>query len=216
MGGEYILKIKKVIPYFLLLVLIILNITGCSRNNFPKKEDKYTKTQKIAISALSDTFSMCKIKKFDLLKYKNYNNWHLFLFYMTTDNSPQYLLCMVENNKALWYASAGYPAMSMGFGVNRVKYKGKSIYFCNLNTSTWIPSTGARKPTNYTKMVFEFEDGKKFIEDVKGDKGYIVIVDGYKKLKDLILYNAKGEIVNRYEDIGYDCYECKVVGFKSK
>lgn len=65
-------------------------------------------------------------------------------------------------------------------------------------------------------MVFEFEDGKKFIEDVKGDKGYIVIVDGYKKLKDLILYNAKGEIVNRYEDIGYDCYECKVVGFKSK
>lgn len=65
-------------------------------------------------------------------------------------------------------------------------------------------------------MVFEFENGIKLIENVKGDKGYIVIVDGYKKLKDLILYNVKGEIVNRYEDIGYDCYECKVVGFKLK
>jgi len=210
------LKIKKVIPYILLFTLMMLNISGCTRKDFTKKEDEYTKAQKIAVSALSDAFYMVKNKNFNVLKYKKHDNWYLFLFYMTTDNSPQYLLCLVENNKALWYASAGYPAMSMGFGVNRVKYKGKSIYFCNLNTSTWIPTTGARKPTNYTKMVFKFENGTKLIENVKGDKGYIVIVDGYKKLKDLILYNAKGEIVNRYEDIGYDCYECKVVGFKLK
>lgn len=98
--------------------------------------------------------------------------------------------------------AGGDVAMSMGFGVNRLVLGNDTIFFCNLNDSTWIPESDTRKETNYARIVFDFDDGNTIEEKVENDKGYILIYNGVVNVKDMKLYNADNELVNVYKDVG--------------
>jgi hypothetical protein len=97
--------------------------------------------------------------------------------------------------------AGGDAAMSMGFGVNRLVLGNDTIFFCNLNDSTWIPESDTRKETNYARIVFDFDDGNTIEEKVENDKGYILIYNGVVNVKDMKLYNADNELVNVYKDV---------------
>ena len=51
-------------------------------------------------------------------------------------------------------------------------------------------------------MIFEFDNSDKITENVKNDKGYIVIVNNKVNIKSIKLYNKNNDLVNTYEDIG--------------
>jgi len=81
----------------------------------------------------------------------------------------------------------------MGFGVNRFVLDNDTIFFCNLNESTWIPENDSRKETNYARIVFDFDDGNTIEEKVENDKWYIIIYNVIVHLEDMKLYNTDVE-----------------------
>lgn len=89
---------------------------------------------------------------------------------------------------------------SPGFGVNRMLYRNSTLFFGNLNKKAWDPKTDKVKETNYSEMTVEFDDGKKVEEKIENDEGYVLIADNDVKIKDMKLYNNKGEIVNTYDE----------------
>ncbi len=96
----------------------------------------------------------------------------------------------------------GHEPISMCFTVNRLDYEGKTILFGNFNDSKWLIVPDKRQKVNIDKIFVEFENGEKYEEIVSMDKGFIIISNTISGVKNVNLYNNKGELQSNLDDIG--------------
>ena len=165
------------------------------------QDEKMNETLK---KTIMESYEM-RHKENEILKVKEYGEGYFALIHHKGEGGGiilYYLEKKADSSFEVKGSSMGQQAISMGFGVNKLLFGNDTILFCNLNDSTWIPENDTRKETNYTKMVFELENGQKVTEDVKNDKGYIVILNEKTNVKDVELFNGENKVVNSYKDIG--------------
>ncbi len=203
---------------FFLLIIVFLSTSACSTisENDSKKHsslnskpiqvnDSENKTIEDALKkAIIDTYSIIKGNT-EILKIKKYAQGYLVLVLRQGESGGIAIYYVEEKEGRNFIANGvagGDVAMSMGFGVNRLVLGNDTIFFCNLNDSTWIPESDTRKETNYARIVFDFDDGNTIEEKVENDKGYILIYNGVVNVKDMKLCNADNELVNVYKDVG--------------
>ncbi|MCG8499465.1 MAG: hypothetical protein MJB12_03520, partial [Firmicutes bacterium] len=169
-----------------------------------QSEKQYERGNETLKKTIMASYEM-RYEENEILKVKQYGGGYFVLMYHIGEGGNiclYYLEKKADSSFEVKGSSTGEQAISMGFGVNRLVFGNDTILFCNLNDSTWIPENDTRKETNYTKMVFELENGQKVTEDVKNDKGYIVILNEKTNVKDVELFNGENKVVNSYKDIG--------------
>lgn len=212
-----IFSLRK-IGYIIMLLLLIINTVACNNrsdkdlHNSGGKIEEGTITNKNNSKEIEEDLKNEILKhtksnynKNSVLKIKEYENGYLVLMMSEGEGGGigLFLLDKVSNNQYVYKGVAGgEAALSMGFRVNRVILGNDTVFFCNLNDSTWIPENDTRKETKYAKMLFEFDNEEKITENVKNDKGYILIVKSKVNIKNIELFNENNEIVSSYKDIG--------------
>jgi beta-lactamase regulating signal transducer with metallopeptidase domain len=90
-------------------------------------------------------------------------------------------------------ASGDIP-ISPCFSANVVKYQGKSIVYGNFKNKKWNPQTDLATDVQIDFIKITFEDGTYVMEQVSMDKGYIVVVDTLSNIRNIEVYNSKGEL----------------------
>jgi len=80
------------------------------------------------------------------------------------------------------------------FSANVVKYQGKSIVYGNFKNKKWNPQTDLVVDVQIDFIKITFEDGTYIREQVSMDKGYIVVVDTLSDIRNIEVYNSKGEL----------------------
>jgi len=204
--------------FHILVICTLLSLCACSNLNKKTSDSTDTKTSIIEKRIENQDNNLNEILKQtilnsrvimnsqnDILKIKQFSTGYLVLMLHSGDGSGitlNYLENIDNDSYKIKGFSSGELAISMGFGVNRLVLENSTIFFCNLNESTWVPENDTRNETNYEKMIFEFDNGDKMTENVKNDKGYIVIVNNKVNIKSIKLYNEDNDLVNTYEDIG--------------
>lgn len=175
-----------------------------SPNTVQVKESENKAPDDVLKKAIIDAYDNFN-RTIEFLKVKKYEQGYLALTLFKGEGGGIALYYIEEGENGTFTAkglAGGDAAMSMGFGVNRFTMDNHTIFFCNLNESTWIPENDTRKETKYTRIVFEFDDGNTVEEPVANERGYILIYTGIAHVKDMKLYNAKNELVNVYKDVG--------------
>jgi len=103
------------------------------------------------------------------------------------------------------------------FSANVVKYQGKSIVYGNFKNKKWNPQTDLVTDVQIDFIKITFEDGTYVREQVSMDKGYIVVVDTLSNIRNIEVYNSKGELqsdlINESACSEYDFID--VIGEKS-
>jgi hypothetical protein len=103
------------------------------------------------------------------------------------------------------------------FSANVVKYQGKSIVYGNFKNKKWNPQTDLVTNVQIDFIKITFEDGTYVREQVSMDKGYIVVVDTLSNIRNIEVYNSKGELqsdlINESACSEYDFID--VIGEKS-
>lgn len=121
------------------------------------------------------------------------------------------ILFLVDKDFSAKAAASGDIPLSPCFSANLVKHQGKSIIYGNFKNKKWDPKTDIVSEVQIDNIEIEFEDGSVFNDSVSMDKGYIVVVDTLSGIKDIKLYNNKGELQS---DLLNESY-LKEYGFRS-
>ena len=80
------------------------------------------------------------------------------------------------------------------FSANVVKDQGKSIVYGNFKNKKWNPQTDLVTDVQIDFIKIMFEDGTYVREKISMDKGYIVVVDTLSNIRNIEVYNNKGEL----------------------
>ncbi|QCX34485.1 hypothetical protein FDN13_12665 [Caloramator sp. E03] len=80
------------------------------------------------------------------------------------------------------------------FSANVVKDQGKSIVYGNFKNKKWNPKTDLVVDVQIDFIKITFEDGTYIREQVSMDKGYIVVADTLSNIRNIEVYNSKGEL----------------------
>lgn len=104
------------------------------------------------------------------------------------------ILFLVDKDFSATAAASGDIPLSPCFSANVVKHQGKSIIYGNFKNKKWDPKTDLVSEVQIDNIAIEFEDGSVINDSVSVDKGYIIVVDTLSGIKDIKLYNKKGEL----------------------
>lgn len=200
---------------FIIILLISINTVACNTESVNKSKGETEKSSNVNFEDKNNFEEEIKNEiskntninsyKNTILKIKEYKNGYWVLMISAGEGGfiSLNLIDRASDGKYTYKGSAGCEAaLSMGFGVNRLNLGNDTIFYCNLNDSTWVPENDTRKETKYEKMVFKFDNGDEVTENVKNDKGYIVIVNNKVNIKSIELFNGNNEMVSTYKDIG--------------
>jgi len=204
---------KRPVLFLVLAAFLALSIsTGCS-NYTAGKNQKVDESIKMIEGTVTNVVTgyfknldpQIDMTEVVLCKIKPYREGYLALAWYTGEGS-QVTLFYIEQDRNKKYSISKKvdmePALSMGFSVKRV-IDGNSIILCsNLNEETWVPPNDDRRfKADYAKIVVSLDNGTIVEEDIKGDKGYIIALNGNPDVVDMRLYNSKGKIVNSMSDL---------------
>lgn len=104
------------------------------------------------------------------------------------------ILFLIDNGYSTKATASGHMPISPCFSANIVRDQGKSIIYGNFKNRKWDPKTGLVSDVQIDNIKIAFEDGTEIKEPVSMDKGYIVVVDTLSKIKNIEVYNSKGEL----------------------
>ena len=104
------------------------------------------------------------------------------------------VLFLTDNGINITAMAPGNMPISPCFSANIVKDQGKSIVYGNFKNKKWDPKTDLVSDVQIDNIKIAFEDGTVINESVSMDKGYIIVVDTLSKIKDIEVYNNKGEL----------------------
>ena len=104
------------------------------------------------------------------------------------------VLFLIDSKFDIMAMAPGNMPLSPCFSANVVKDQGKSIVYGNFKNKKWDPKTDLVSDVQIDSIKIVFEDGTVIKEPVSMDKGYIIDVDTLSKIKDIDVYNSKGEL----------------------
>jgi len=104
------------------------------------------------------------------------------------------VLFLVDDVFKIVAKAQGDIPISPCFSANVVKYQGKSIVYGNFKNKKWNPQTDLVTDVQIDFIKIMFEDGTYVREQISMDKGYIVVVDTLSNIRNLEVYNNKGEL----------------------
>ena len=180
---------KKLILFFIFIITVFLFI-ACNSNENSKLEN-IVNNYYIEEIGNNENYDIAS----DTVLFAN-NDFHdgkLILSHIYNgEGEPRCRLFLIENNNEnfeIKKIAFGNEPISMGFSINKVKYKDFIILFGVFNDSTWRIEEDIREDVNYTDMKLKLSDGSIIEKNIRNTKGYIIKYDINQKVEKFELYN---------------------------
>lgn len=200
------MKKKSIITLALCVVISIAGLAGCGLNSSVVRPENSRESEMVedevaatAIGYLAAEYETYDKTKFEVFKVKPYRKGYLALVIYGGEGYFTELIHVVRDAKRGYVVSRraelSFP-ISMGFAVNSIVDGDYTVLSSVLNNTSWIPSEDRRYRVDYNRMVVEFANGEIIEEHVQGEKGYIIILESKARVKDVRLYDLKGEVID--------------------
>lgn len=194
-----ILSFKKPAFYIIIISIItVLSVIVVFTTN-PSKQKIITEveTKKIT-SAINEYYLKIDPDSKEILKIyniKRYGDNYLVLTNKYRGEGESFsILFLVDHNFNITAKASGDIPISPCFSANVIKDKNKSIIYGNFKNKKWEPKTDTLINVQIDSIKIIFENGKKIKEKVSMDKGYIIVADTLSNIKNIEVYNNKGEL----------------------
>ncbi|WP_265442788.1 M56 family metallopeptidase [Acetivibrio straminisolvens] len=110
------------------------------------------------------------------------------------------LLFLIDFDFNIVAKASGNMPISPCFSANLVEHQGKSIVYGNFDKKKWEWESDTVVDVEIDRIKIFFDDGSIIEEAVSMDKGYIVVADTTAGIKNIELYNKKGELQSNLND----------------
>jgi hypothetical protein len=116
------------------------------------------------------------------------------------------VLFLVNHDFSIVAKAQGNMPISPCFSTNVVKDQHKSIVYGNFKSKKWEPKTDTLVNVQIDSIKITFEDGTIIKEAVSMEKGYIIVADTIAKIKNIEVYNNRGELQSDLNDSFFSEY----------
>ncbi len=194
-----ILNFKKPAFWVIMIAVVAVCSAVVAFTANPSKEETISAEDKRKIAAVVTEYYLKAdpANKGTLRIYntKKYGSGYLVLTEKYRGEGESFsVLFLVNHDFNIVVKAPGDIPKSPCFSANVVKDQGKSIVYGNFKNKKWNPQTDLVVDVQIDFIKITFEDGTYIREQVSMDKGYIVVVDTLSNIRNIELYNSKGEL----------------------